>query len=59
MGSLGKKRLQITHMIDIRVHEDQTEISTPVYGQNFEGKSSQEEDSSSRNIKYFQKNEFL
>lgn len=35
--SLGEKRrkMQITHMMEIKVQEHQTEISTPIYQQNF------------------------
>ncbi len=35
--SLGEKRrkMQITHMMEIKVQEHQTEISTPIYQHNF------------------------
>jgi hypothetical protein len=38
--SLGEKRrkMQITHMMEIKVQELQTEISTPIYRQNFQNK---------------------
>ena len=54
----SKRRLQITHMIDIKVREHQTEITTPIYDQHFSN-NSLEEESSSGDIEYFKDNEFL